>query len=29
MLTKSGFDKVANLAGGMIAWNHDQLPVER
>jgi glyoxylase-like metal-dependent hydrolase (beta-lactamase superfamily II)/rhodanese-related sulfurtransferase len=29
ILTKSGFEKVANLAGGMIAWNHDHLPVER
>jgi len=29
ILTKSGFDKAASLAGGMIAWNHDQLPVER
>lgn len=28
-LEKSGFEKVANLAGGMIAWNHHNLPVER
>ncbi|MGD2168184.1 MAG: MBL fold metallo-hydrolase [Gammaproteobacteria bacterium] len=29
MLEKSGFERVANLAGGMIAWNHHGLPVER
>lgn len=28
MLDKSGFKKVANLAGGMIAWNHHNLATE-
>jgi glyoxylase-like metal-dependent hydrolase (beta-lactamase superfamily II)/rhodanese-related sulfurtransferase len=28
MLEKAGFTKVANLAGGMINWNNQQLPVE-
>jgi rhodanese-related sulfurtransferase len=29
MLEKSGFGKVASLTGGMIGWNHQNLPVER
>jgi sulfur dioxygenase len=29
MLEKAGFTKVANLAGGMINWNNQRLPVER
>ena len=28
MLEKAGFAKVANLAGGMINWNNQRLPVE-
>ena len=29
MLGKAGFPFVANLAGGMLAWNDEKLPVER
>jgi sulfur dioxygenase len=29
MMQKAGFAKVANLHGGMISWNHAELPVER
>jgi glyoxylase-like metal-dependent hydrolase (beta-lactamase superfamily II)/rhodanese-related sulfurtransferase len=29
VLEKAGFARVANLSGGMIAWNHARLPVER
>jgi sulfur dioxygenase len=29
ILEKAGFTKVANLAGGMLAWNEHRLPVER
>lgn len=29
ILEKAGFTKVANLAGGMINWNHQRLPVAR
>jgi rhodanese-related sulfurtransferase len=28
LLTKAGFDKVANLAGGMLRWRDEGLPVE-
>ena len=28
MLTKAGFGKVANLAGGMLRWKSEALPVE-
>jgi sulfur dioxygenase len=28
MLEKAGFTRIANLAGGMIGWNHQQWPVE-
>jgi sulfur dioxygenase len=29
ILRKAGFDKVANLTGGMLRWNEEKLPVER
>jgi sulfur dioxygenase len=29
LLEKAGFDKVANLSGGMLSWNEHRLPVER
>jgi sulfur dioxygenase len=29
LLGKAGFPKVANLAGGMVAWHGQRLPVER
>jgi glyoxylase-like metal-dependent hydrolase (beta-lactamase superfamily II) len=29
ILEKAGFAKVASLTGGMIGWNHQDLPVER
>jgi rhodanese-related sulfurtransferase len=29
LLTRAGFSDVANLAGGMVAWNAQGLPVER
>ncbi len=29
ILQKAGFDKVANLTGGMLRWNEEKLPVER
>jgi rhodanese-related sulfurtransferase len=28
LLRKAGFDKVANLAGGMLRWRAEHLPAE-
>jgi rhodanese-related sulfurtransferase len=27
-LEKAGFEKVANLAGGMLRWNAERLPIQ-
>ena len=29
ILSRSGFADVSNLAGGLLAWNDAELPVER